>query len=57
MKTKNQHIDECQRCSCNKNRQCKGYRIMIDKGHEFNLYMCDFMVHKWKKPKIEVSDY
>ena len=47
-----QQIWDCQHCSCNKNRQCNGYRIMIDKGYSFNPYMCEFVVGKHKKPKI-----
>ena len=55
MKMTWQHLEDCQNCSCNKNRECNGYRDMVDKGYKFNPYKCEFMVGRWKKPKILVD--
>ena len=52
MKQTWQHLEDCQKCSCNKNRKCDGYRVMVDKGYEFNPYKCEFMVGKRKKPRL-----
>lgn len=54
MKQTWQHLEDCQKCSCNKNRKCDGYRVMVDKGYEFNPYKCEFMVGKRKKTKVIV---
>lgn len=48
MKQTWQHLEDCQHCSCNKNRKCDGYRVMVDKGYEFNPYKCEFMIGKRK---------